>query len=208
LEVGRIGMKVTTLFLDVGGVLLTNGWDRGSRTKAARHFGLDLTDLNSRHSQTFDTYEVGKTSLEEYLERVVFYKKRKFTVAQFQTFMFHESKAYPEMIDLVCGLKIEYGLKIAVVSNEGRELNAYRIKKFTLGRFVDFFISSCFVHLRKPDQDIYRLALDVAQVPASEVLYIEDRPMFVQVAKDLGIRGICHSTFKETKAQLAKLGLK
>jgi putative hydrolase of the HAD superfamily len=204
----RVRMKTTTLFLDVGGVLLTNGWDRDSREKAARHFGLDLTDMNSRHQQTFDTYEVGKTSLKEYLERVVFYKKRTFSLRQFQTFMFHQSKAYPEMIDLICRLKKKYGLKIAVVSNEGRELNEYRIKKFKLCRFVDFFISSCFVHLRKPDQDIYRLALDVAQVPASEVLYIEDRPMFVQVAKDLGIRGLCHSHFEETAAELGKWGLK
>ncbi len=199
---------ITTLFLDVGGVLLTNGWDRDSRELAARHFDLDLTDLNSRHQQTFDTYEVGKTSLKEYLERVVFYKKRKFTLGQFQAFMFRQSKAYPEMIDLVCRLKKKYRLKIAVVSNEGRELNEYRIKKFKLSRFVDFFISSCFVHIRKPDQDIYRLALDVAQAPASEVLYIEDRAMFVQVAKDLGIRGLCHSSIETTTAELVKWGLK
>ena len=201
-------LKITTLFLDVGGVLLTNGWDREAREEAAKHFGLDLQELNTRHQQTFDTYEVGKTSLKEYLERVLFYKKQKFTIEEFQTFMFQQSKAYPDMIDLVCRLKEKYRLKIAVVSNEGRELTEYRIKKFKLGSFVDFFISSCFVHLRKPDQDIYRLALDVAQESISQVLYIEDRPMFIQVTADLGIRGICHASFEATCKHLAGFGLK
>ncbi|MCE5316250.1 MAG: HAD hydrolase-like protein, partial [Parachlamydia sp.] len=164
------------LFLDIGGVLLTNGWDKAARERAAKKFKLDLNEMESRHHLTFDTYEVGKLSLTEYLDRMVFYKKRAFTQTQFKNFMFAQSKAFPEMIELVCRLKQEHGLKVAVVSNEGRELNAYRIRKFKLGSFVDFFISSCYVHLRKPDADIFRIALDISQVPAHQVLYIEDRP--------------------------------
>ena len=122
--------------------------------------------------------------------------------------MFAQSKPFPQMIDFVCRLKARYRLKIAVVSNEGRELNLHRIKTFKLARFVDFFISSCFVHIRKPDADIYRLALDVAQVPVKEVVYVEDRPMFVQVAESLGIRGIRHLDYASTRARLAEFGLR
>jgi putative hydrolase of the HAD superfamily len=111
------------------------------------------------------------------------------------------------MIELVAQLKVRHGLKIAVVSNEGRELNAYRIRKFKLNRFVDSFISSSFVHVRKPDADIFRLALDIAQAPARQVVYIEDTPMFVQVAEGLGIRSILHTDFRSTRAKLASLGL-
>jgi putative hydrolase of the HAD superfamily len=121
--------------------------------------------------------------------------------------MFAQSKPYPKMIELVAQLKVRHGLKIAVVSNEGRELNAYRIRKFKLNRFVDFFISSSFVHVRKPDADIFRLALDIAQAPARQVVYIEDTPMFVQVAEGLGIRSILHTDFRSTRAKLASLGL-
>jgi len=199
--------KVSALFVDIGGVLLTNGWGRESREKAAARFGLDLVELNGRHHAMFDTYEVGKTSLEEYLNRVIFYKKRPFTPAAFKRFMYGESKPLPGMIELICRLKKKYRLKVAVVSNEGRELNEYRIEKFRLNRFVDFFISSCFVHLRKPDKEIYRLALDVAQTPPSEVVYIEDRAMFVQVAEDLGIPGIRHEDLETTVKKLASFGL-
>ncbi len=199
--------SITALFLDIGGVLLTDGWGHESRKLAAKKFNLDFDEMENRHNQALDTYEEGKLTLEEYLGRVVFYQKRPFTRAQFRKFMFAQSKPFPQMIELVCSLKERYRLKIVVVSNEGRELNAYRIRKFKLDGFVDFFISSCFVHLRKPDVDIFRVALDIAQVPANQVVYIENLLMFVQVAEGLGIRGICHTDYKSTCAKLASFGL-
>jgi putative hydrolase of the HAD superfamily len=198
---------ITTLFLDIGGVLLTNGWDHHARERAAANFKLDLAEMEDRHHLTFDTYEDGKLSLEDYLGRVVFYRKRPFTRAQFRRVMFAQSKPYPEMIELVCRIKARYGLKIAVVSNEARELNSHRIQKFKLDGFVDFFISSCFVHLRKPDADIFRIALDIAQVPEGQIVYIENTPMFVQVAEGLGIRSILHTDYGTTREKLASFGL-
>ena len=199
--------SITALFLDIGGVLLTDGWSHESRKLAAKTFDLNPEEMESRHNQAFDTYELDKLTLEEYLSRVVFYRKRSFTRAQFRKFMFAQSMPYPKMIELVRRLKARYGLKIVVVSNEARELNSHRIQKFKLDGFVDFFISSCFVHLRKPDADIFRVALDIAQVPANQVVYIENLLMFVQVAKGLGIRGICHTDYKSTCAKLASFGL-
>jgi putative hydrolase of the HAD superfamily len=200
--------EITTLFLDVGGVLLTNGWGHQSRALAAKTFDLNLEEMEDRHHLTFDTYEVGKLTLEEYLSRTVFHEERPFTRDQFREYMFAQSQPYPEMIELVRNLKVQHELRIAVVNNEARELNSHRIRTFKLGEFVDFFISSCFVHFRKPDADIFRLALDIAQVPAEQVVYIDDQPMFVQIAEDLGVRSICHTDFQSTRAQLASLGLK
>ena len=200
-------IKINALFLDIGGVLLTNGWDHRARKRAATNFKLERAEMEDRHHLTFETYEEGKLTLEEYLGRVVFYKKRPFTRTQFRRFMFAQSKPYPEMIKLVRKLREKYGLKIVVVSNEGRELNAYRIRKFKLGGFVDSFISSSFVHVRKPDAEIFRLALDIAQVSARQVVYIENTPMFVQIAEKLGIRSILHIDYRSTRAKLASYGL-
>jgi len=121
--------------------------------------------------------------------------------------MFAQSKPYYEMIELIRNLKAKYRLKVVAVSNESREVNAYRIRQFKLDEFVDAFISSCFVHLRKPDADIFRLALDVAQVPARQIVYIENTPLFVQVAEGLRIRSILHTDYKSTCAKLAVFGL-
>jgi putative hydrolase of the HAD superfamily len=200
-------VPVTTLFLDVGGVLLSNGWDHYARQRAATNFKLDLAEMEERHHLTFDTYEEGKLTLEDYLDRVVFYEERPFTKAQFREFIFAQSTPFPKMIELVRRLKAQYGLKIVVVNNEARELNSHRIRKFKLDGFVDSFISSCFVHVRKPDEDIFRYALDIAQAPARRVVYIENTPMFVQIAESLGIRSILHTDYVSTCAKLASLGL-
>ncbi len=200
-------MAITTLFLDIGGVLLTNGWDHPSRALAAKTFNLDPQEIESRHNLNFAVLEAGKLSLEEYLNRVVFYEKRPFTSSEFQDFMFAQSTPFPQMIEMVRQLKEQYNLKVVAVSNECRELNEYRIEKFKLDSFMDFYISSCFVHLRKPDTDIYRLALDTAHVSGKNVVYIEDRLMFVQVAEKLGIPGIQHVDYQTTREKLTALGL-
>jgi putative hydrolase of the HAD superfamily len=198
---------IKALFLDIGGVLLTNGWDRSMRRRAAETFRLDLADMDERHHLTFDTFEVGKLSLDEYLNRIVFFQDRPFAREDFKAFMFSQSQPHPDMIDFVRALKAHYRLKIAVVSNEGRELTLHRIRKFSLSEFVDFFVVSCFVHFRKPDKDIFRMALDLAQVPPDRVVYVEDRLMFIEVARGFGIQGIHHTGYASTKTALAEFGL-
>ena len=170
--------------------------------------GVDhLRRIMEEAQATFDTYAEGKLTLEEHLGREVFYQKQPFTRARFRRFMFAQSKPYPEMIELVAQLKARHGLEIVVVSNEARELNVYRIRKFKLDGLVDSFISSCFVHIRKPDGDMFRLALDISQAPARQVVYIENTPMFVQIAEGLGIRSILHTDYASTRAKLASFGL-
>jgi putative hydrolase of the HAD superfamily len=198
---------ITHLFLDVGGVLLTNGWDHHARKRAAKHFKINYADMDEGHQLVFEIYEKGKLTLEEYLNLVVFYQKRSFTRSQFQRFMFQQSKPFFDMIHLSAQLKLQYGLKVVVVSNEARELNAHRIQKFKLDNFVDCFISSCFVHVRKPDEEIFRLALDISQAEAHQVVYIENTPMFVQIAENFGIRSILHTDYKSTLKKLAAFGL-
>jgi putative hydrolase of the HAD superfamily len=200
-------IPITTLFLDIGGVLLSDGWDHRARKRAAKHFKLNWAEMEERHSLNFNIYEEDKLTLEEYLGWVVFYQKRAFTRAEFRHFMFAQSKPYSEMIELVRRLKAKFGLKIIVVSNEARELNAHRIRKFKLDEFVDAFVSSCFVHLHKPDAAIFQMALDIAQVPVRQIVYIENTPMFVQIAEGFGIHGILHTDYKSTRAKLAAFGL-
>lgn len=200
-------MTIKTLFLDVGGVLLTNGWGRASRRLAAEHFGLDFEEMDERHHLTFDSYEVGKLPLDSYLERVVFHAPRAFSPEEFKAFMFARSKPYPDMIALVTELKARHGLRIATISNEGRELTEHRIAAFGLDRLVDCFVSSCFAHLRKPDADLFHLAMDVAMCPPEAGAYVDDRALFVEVAAGLGLHAIHHQSVEGTRAALAALGL-
>jgi len=199
---------VRALFLDIGGVLLTNGWDRHARRLAADEFGLDLEELEERHHMTFDAYERGALSLDEYLNRVVFHGPRHFTREAFSAFMFARSEAHEDMIGLVRDLRTAHGLRVAAVSNEGRELMLYRIRMFRLAEFVDAFLASSFIGHRKPELAIYRMALDVMQVPPEQIVYVDDREMFVQLARELGIRSIHHASTAATRAALTSLGLR
>jgi putative hydrolase of the HAD superfamily len=199
--------SVTTLFLDVGEVLLTDAWDHLARRRAAKHFKPAWAEMEERHALVFETHEEGRMIFQAYLDWVVFYRKRPFTRGQFRDFIFAQSKPYPGMIELIARLKAGYGLKIVVVSNESREMNAYRIRAFKLDLLVDTFISSCFVHMRKPDAALFRLALDIAQTPPARIVYIDNTPMFVQIAEGLGIRSILHVNLKSTCAKLASFGL-
>jgi putative hydrolase of the HAD superfamily len=156
---------------------------------------------------TFETFEDGRLTLDEYLSLVVFDQKRPFPRARFRRFMFAQSKACPGMIELFAQLKARNGLKIIALSNEARELNAYRIRTFKLNALMDAFVSSCFVQIRKPDAAIFRLALDVDQAPARQIVYIDNTRMFTQIAEGMGIQSILHTDYESTRTQLAAFGL-
>jgi putative hydrolase of the HAD superfamily len=200
-------MSITHLFTDLGGVLLTNGWDRGLRKLVASQFQIDPDEMDERHHLTYDTYEAGKISLSVYLQRVVFWEPREFTEEQVVDFMLSQARGFPEMIELYKQLKAKHGLKVVVVSNEGRELTTDRIRRFNLKEFVDIFVVSSYVHFRKPDEDIFRLALDVAQADPGEVVYVDDRQMFTEVACRLGMREVWHRDYARTRCAFADLGL-
>lgn len=201
--------KIKALFTDIGGVLLTNGWDTASRNKAIEKYGLqnEKDEIFERHHLSFDTYELGKTSLDEYLDKTFFYQDRKFSKKEFKEFMFEQSKPFDDMLAMVSLLRQKYSLKTAVVSNEGKELNNYRIKKFGLALFIDAFISSSFVHLRKPDMDIFKMALDIMHCPPGEVVYIDDRMLFVEIANKAGINAIHHIDYQSTIKKLSEFNL-
>lgn len=199
--------SISTLFLDIGGVLLTNGWDHHARLRAVDRFNLDPDVFEERHQGVYAALETGDLSLEEYFDRAVFHEPRPFTPMEFREFMFAQSKAHPEMLDFFPRLKETCGLKVVAVSNEGRELTEYRVRRFELDSWIDFFVSSCFVHLRKPDPAIFRMALDVSQVAPEQVAYVDDRTEHVASARTLGIHGLHHESTASTREKLAALGL-
>jgi putative hydrolase of the HAD superfamily len=200
--------KISVLFLDIGGVLLTNGWDRKMRQRAAAAFGIDFDEMNERHNMTFDTYERGLITLDEYLRRSVFHRRRDFTVQQFRDFILSQSHPLGENIQAFKRIADANGLRVGAINNEGRELNVYRIEKFGLANLIEFFVSSCFVRFRKPDRDIFQLALDIAQVEPEQAFYVDDRAMFVEIAGDVGLRGVFHESMEATRKALAEMGLK
>ena len=188
------------LFFDIGGVLLTNGWGHESREKAAKEFGFDFSEMEALHNFIFNVYEIGRITLDEYLDIVVFNKPRVFTREDFKAFMFSRSLELPGMLQwLIEFKKANNHIKIVSINNEGKELNDYRVKKFQLHKCFDAFISSCEVAMRKPDPGIFRLAMGVVQAAPHECIYFDDRIYLVDAARRLGIGGYHHLQFESSK---------
>ncbi len=196
---------IKALFVDIGGVVLTNGWDHKSRAAAAAKFGLDLPEFERRHALIFSTYEVGKLVLREYLQFAVFYCDRTFSQQQFEEFMYEQSAPLEGMLAMLKEVKQKYGFKVVAVSNEGRELTEYRIAHCGLDEVFDFYVASGFVQLKKPDPAIYKLALDLAHVVPNEVIYIDDRALFVEVGASLGLHSLVHTDVASTKKFISAL---
>ncbi len=195
------------IYSDIGGVLGTNGWDGRLRSSLCSRFDLDLDEIERRHHLMFDSFERGSLSFEEYLTRVIFFAPREFTLEQVREFAFQASEPWPENLEFFRRIKTANRLGFAVISNEGQGITGYRVKKFGLRQLCDFMVISHFTGLRKPDPEIWRLALDLAQVEASESVYVDDREMFVESARELGFTAIHHTDLEITREQLARLGL-
>lgn len=191
--------KIKVVFMDIGGVMLTNGWDHEVREKAARIFGFDYDEMNILHNFIYNVFEIGSISLDEYLDTVLFHQPRHFSKADFKQFMFDQSAELPQMLAWLKTWKRETDLPVFALSNENEELNDYRIQKFKLHELFDGFFSSCYLGYRKPDPRIFKTALQITQVKPDECIYFDDRSMLVHAAKKLGMNSVLHQDFETTK---------
>ena len=198
--------RITATFWDVGGVLLTNAWDRAQRMVALEHFHLDEEEFHDRHELVVSSFERGKITLDEYLDRTVFYRTRPFTRDGFRDFMLALSQPLPGSLEFAQSLSDSGKYFMGTINNESRELNDYRIEKFGLRKIFRVFFSSCFVGLRKPERDIYRLALETTQIPAEACCFIDDRALNLECAAKLGMQTIEMQTLEQLQKGLAKLG--
>jgi putative hydrolase of the HAD superfamily len=200
--------EIHAIFWDVGGVLLSNAWDHTERAAALEHFHLDKEDFPSRHEMAVSSFERGEISLDEYLDRTVFYCQRAFSRAEFCEYMFSLSQPKPEVLSFARGLADTGKYFMGTLNNESRELNLHRIEKFGLREIFRLFVSSCFVGLRKPESGIYRLALEITQINPEECCFIDDRALNLECAGKLGMRTIQMQGLEQLRGELGKLGVR
>jgi putative hydrolase of the HAD superfamily len=194
--------SITTLFFDLGGVCISNGWDHEQRQMVAQKFGFDYESFDSRHRQVVDALERGQLTLDDYLKWTLFYEPRPFTPDE----VIHEirqlSTAFSETLHLVQAVQQTGRYLLATINNEARELNEYRIEQFGLRNLFTAFFTSCYLGLTKPQPEHYRRALQITQRVPDECLYIDDRPMNVEVAGILGMHAIRFTDALQLEAAL------
>ena len=198
---------IRAIFWDVGGVLLTNAWDRTERMAALERFHLDEEEFHSRHEMVVSSFERGKISLDEYLDRTVFYRNRPFSRNDFRDYMFSLSQPMPEVLAFARALADSSRYFMGTINNESRELNLHRIEKYSLREIFRLFVSSCFVGLRKPESGIYRLAIETTQIDPEQCCFIDDRALNLECAAKLGMHTIQMQTLKQLQGALAQVGV-
>jgi putative hydrolase of the HAD superfamily len=199
--------EITTLFWDIGGVILTNGWDRGSRREAAAAFHLDAEEFEDRHDLAFPAFDAGQSTLNEYLDRTIFYRSRSFTREEFTAFMFAQSKEYPDARGILDSISTKKKYFIGAINNEPLELNEYRIEAFHLRRNFEVFFSSCYVRSRKPEEQIFRVALEVTQRPPEKCIFVDDRPLNLENPRRLGMNTIHYQNAAQLRSELGNYGV-
>ena len=200
--------QISAIFWDVGGVLLTNAWDREQRERAIEQFKLDEEEFHDRHELVVSSLERGKISLDEYLQRTIIYRSRAFTQDAFKQYMFSLSRPQADVLEFARQLSGSGKYLMSTINNESTELNLYRINKFGLREIFTLFVSSCFVGLRKPEEGIYRLALEITQKPPQECCFIDDRALNLECARGLGMNTIEMQNLEELRRRLDDLGVR
>ena len=204
---GNLLPQISAIFWDVGGVLLTNAWDREQRQRALEHFKLDEAEFGDRHEMVVSSFERGKITLDEYLQRTIFYRKRPFTPAEFREYLFSLSQPFPKVLEVAERLAKSAKYLMGTINNESKDLNEYRIRKFGLREIFTLFLSSCYVGLRKPEEAIYRLALEVTQKVPEECCFVDDRALNLEVAQRLGMHTIRMESAEQLRGELHNLGI-
>jgi putative hydrolase of the HAD superfamily len=198
---------ITSLFWDIGGVVLTNGWDHQSRMEAVQTFGLDWEEFRERHDLSFPAFDSGQITLNQYLDRTLFYRPRPFTREEFTAFMFAQSREYPETRAVLSSVARAGRYFVASINNEPRELNNYRIEAFGLRKDFEAFFSSCYLNARKPEETIYRIALEVTQRAPETAVFIDDRALNLENPRRLGMHVVHHQTAEQLRNDLRALGI-
>ena len=198
---------ITALFWDVGGVILSNGWDRQSRAAAAKKFGLDWEEFEDRHDLAFPAFETGRITLDAYLQRTVFYRSRGFTREEFTEFIFAQSTELPASRAVLSDVDATGKYLQATINNEPLEINERRIHQFNLRREFKAFFSSCYLGVRKPDEGIYKLALEVTQRSPEECVFIDDRELNIECARHLQMRTIHFQNAAQLRRDLVASGI-
>jgi len=196
------------ILFDVGGVLLTNGWDHKERAATVEHFKLDAHELEIRHEKVMSAWERGEIDLGRYLDEAVFHEPRSFSRDEFFAFMIAQSQLLPDgAMRVLKELSQSHRCLIGALNNEARETNECRFRRFGLRQYFKIALSSCYVGLRKPQPAMYRRALDILGCAPQRVLFIDDREENVAGGAEAGMKAIQFTGEPALTKELEELGV-
>lgn len=200
--------EIRAIYWDIGGVLLTNGWDHEERARVLAQFAIPSEEYESRHEAANDKWEKGELSDEQFLNETVFFKPRSFTAGEFLQAVRTQSKWLPGGArNVITALRRSNGLKMAMLNNESGPLNDYRIATFGLAQFFDAFFCSAYIGMRKPDPRIFRAGAKMLCLQPAECAFVDDRENNCEAATEVGMHAIQYKGEDALRDELRGLGV-
>jgi HAD superfamily hydrolase (TIGR01509 family) len=203
--------QIKTIFWDIGGVLLTNGWDKDQRSRVLMQLGVDVPDYELRHDAANFFWERGLSTANEFFRKTVFHPdqpSRNFTYDDLWLQVCAESKVlHPGCFNILAALNDSKQYKVATLNNESRELDEYRLDTFHLRHYFDFFLCSGYVREMKPHPDIYRAAIEISGTPAPQTVFIDDKQENCDAAAAFGMNTIRFQSPEQLSSALAQLDI-
>lgn len=202
--------NIKAIFFDIGGVCLTNGWDETSREKLAQEFKLNFKETEKIHDTLFEDFDRGNITLEHYIDSVYLSQEQKNELSRQDIILFmkDQSISFNSTLEILERLKKNGSYRLATINNESFFLNQFRIEKFDLTRYFDNFFSSCYLHMRKPEDRIFKTVLYLTQLKPEQCLYIDDRKENTEAARSKGINCIHLQNVEKLGEHLKKYNIK
>ncbi|MDQ1453843.1 MAG: putative hydrolase of the superfamily [Acidobacteriaceae bacterium] len=201
--------EIRAIYWDIGGVLLTNGWDHEERARVLQQFAIPREEYEARHADANDRWERGELSDDEFLKQTIFFKERSFTPAEFIRAVREQSKWLPGGArNVVTAAREHSGLKMAMLNNESGPLNDYRIETFGLTEYFDGFFSSAYIGMRKPEPRMFRAGAAMLHFRPEECAFIDDREKNCAAAAEVGMHAIQYKGEEPLRNALGALGVR
>jgi putative hydrolase of the HAD superfamily len=196
------------ILFDIGGVLLTNGWDHGDREQIFNRFGIDVTDYQERQSKLYEPWDTGRITADQFLSETIFHCPRPFTREEFWQAVLACSQWLEDgALGILEEIVASNRYLVGALNNEPRETNQYRFEHFGLSRWLRVRLSSCYLGLRKPDLAYYRRAIEILGVLPERILFIDDRIVNVEAAQQVGLRALHYEGAQKLRGELEELGV-
>jgi len=200
--------QIKAVIFDVGGVLAI-----GDKTKSVHefmqrslHLFLDqwFDSIDTVYVRAFER-KISKQQALELMARNLKTNPKKLERLWIQAYKRCFSQNV-ELYEFAYNLK-KQGYKIAILSDQWPvSKEAVMLKKYT--KKFDVIVSSDEVGVRKPNFEIYKIALKMLKIKPSEALFIDNQIWNIQAAQKLGINTILYQNNQQLFKQLAKRGVK
>ncbi|HQY90379.1 HAD family phosphatase [Caldilinea sp.] len=190
------------ILFDIGNVLV---WYHHSRTleAVALLYGVDPARVSALYAKISQAFGLGEITPEQVRALLNEQFDADVSLEQFEQAFSAGITRNEDALSYAAGLQVDGELLIGAISNTNASHVAWLDVHIPELKQFELVIMSNEVGLLKPNPDIFELALELLNLSAGQVLYIDDSAENVATAHQLGMKSFTHIDWEQTRARIA-----